>query len=146
MTSVTDFTQYATLRADARSHEDTALREVAEQFEALFVQQMLKSMRDASFGDPFFPDSGAHGLYRDLLDQQLATDSTSRGGIGLADMIVQQMTPRAPVAAPPVTSVEPPAKAWSSPAHFVSEVLPFARKAAEQLGVRERRQPKPLRV
>ncbi|MEL7310344.1 MAG: glucosaminidase domain-containing protein [Pseudomonadota bacterium] len=135
MTSVTDFTQYTQLRADARSNEDAALREVAEQFEALFMQQMLKSMRDASFGDPMFPDTGAHGLYRDLLDQQLATDSTQRGGLGLADMIVQQMRLRAASPVPEPVSASPATGAWSSPEGFVAEILPFAREAAAHLGV-----------
>ena len=134
MTSVTDFTQYAALRADAQSNDDAALRSVAEQFEALFVQQMLKSMRDASFGDPFFPDTGGHQVYRDLLDQQLASDTAERGGIGLADMIVSQMQPRAPIQVTKAVVHESPA-GWSDPKSFVADVLPHAKKAAERLGV-----------
>ncbi|MEL6214091.1 MAG: glucosaminidase domain-containing protein [Pseudomonadota bacterium] len=134
MTSVTDFTQYAALRADAQANDDGALRSVAEQFEALFVQQMLKSMRDASFGDPFFPDTGGHQVYRDLLDQQLAADTADRGGIGLADMIVSQMQPRAPIQVTKAVVHESPA-GWSDPKSFVADVLPHAKKAAERLGV-----------
>ena len=126
MTSVTDFTQYAALRADAQSNDDAALRSVAEQIAALNVQQMLKSMRDASFGAPFFPDTGGHQVYRDLLDQQLASDTAERGGIGLADMIVSQMQPRAPIQVTKAVVHESPA-GWSDPKSFVAVVLPLAK-------------------
>lgn len=135
MTSVTDFTQYATLRADARSDEQATLREVAEQFESIFIQQMLKSMRDASFGDPYFPEEGAHGLYRDLFDQQVSSDMASQGGVGLADMIVRQLSrPAQSLVAPVVESVSN-VPAWSTPKDFVAEVLPHARRAAAALNV-----------
>ncbi|MEN7342616.1 MAG: rod-binding protein, partial [Pseudomonadota bacterium] len=89
MTKINDFSQYAALRADAVAGRETALREVAEQFEALFVQNMLKSMRDASFGDALFGETG--GLYRDMFDQQVAADIAAGPGIGFADMLVRQL-------------------------------------------------------
>lgn len=135
MTSVTDFTQYATLRADARSDEQAALREVAEQFESIFIQQMLKSMRDASFGDPYFPEEGAHGLYRDLFDQQVSSDMASQGGVGLADMIVRQLSRQAQSLVDPVVESVSNVPAWSTPKDFVAEVLPHARRAAATLNV-----------
>ena len=46
----TDFEGLAALRAKARDDQDAALDEVSRQFESLFLQMMLKSMRDASFG------------------------------------------------------------------------------------------------
>ena len=55
MTSaVTDFAQYTSLRAAAERNDPAVLREVAGQFEALFLQTMLKNMREASLGDPIF--------------------------------------------------------------------------------------------
>ena len=135
MVDATDFSRYAALRLDAQTPDQRALREVAEQFEALFVQQMLKSMRDASFGDPLFPDSGGQKVYRDMLDQQLALDTTQRGGIGLADLIVRQMQQTGAVDAPQPASEPVLAPEWSSPRDFVADILPHARRAGAALGV-----------
>ena len=89
--AVTDMTQYSALRVGAQNNDPAALRDVAGQFEALFLQSMLKSMRDASIGDPLFGDSNAHDLYEDMLDQQLAMEMSSGKGIGLAEMLVRQL-------------------------------------------------------
>lgn len=89
-TAYTDFNGLATLRTKARNTPDGALREVAQQFEALFMNMMLKSMRDASMGDPLF-DSNESGMYRDLLDNQLAINMSAQQGIGIADAIVSQL-------------------------------------------------------
>ena len=91
MTSVTDFGQFTDLRALAGRDRDAALNKVAGQFEALFVQEMLKSMRAASFGDPIFGEAGGGGMYRDLFDQQIADDIASGTGVGLKDLLVRQL-------------------------------------------------------
>lgn len=89
--SATDFAQFTELRASADRNDPAALREVAGQFEALFLQMMLKNMRSASLGDPIMGDSKQHELYRDMMDQQLSLDMARGKGIGLADMLVRQM-------------------------------------------------------
>lgn len=89
--AITDMTQYSALRVGAKNNDPAALREVAGQFEALFLQSMLKSMRDASIGDPLFGDSNARDMYEDMLDQQLAVEMASGKGIGLAEMLVRQL-------------------------------------------------------
>ena len=43
-----DFTQFTTLRAEATKNPNAAVEEVAAQFESIFLQQMLKAMRDAT--------------------------------------------------------------------------------------------------
>ncbi|MEO0347186.1 MAG: flagellar assembly peptidoglycan hydrolase FlgJ [Pseudomonadota bacterium] len=110
MTSVTDFGQFTDLRALAGRDRDAALTKVAGQFEALFVQEMLKSMRAASFGDPIFGEAGGGGMYRDLFDQQIAEDIASGSGVGLKDLLVRQLggdpgSRHAP--APPAGSLSP---------------------------------------
>ena len=68
----TDFQGLTRLRADAHTNSPATLRAVAQQFEALFTQMMLKSMREASLGDDLF-DGGPEGKqYRDMFDQQLS--------------------------------------------------------------------------
>ena len=132
--NITDFTQFAGLRAAADNKDPAALREVASQFEALFLQTMLKSMREASLGDPLFGNSDQHEMYQGMMDQQLALEMASGRGIGLADMLVRQLggenasklTRTAPVQARP---------AWSDPKEFAREIWPHAERAGRKLDV-----------
>lgn len=132
--TITDFNHFAGLRAAADNRDPAALREVASQFEALFLQTMLKSMREASLGDPLFGNSDQHEMYQGMLDQQLALDMASGKGIGLADMLVRQLggedasklTRTRPVKASP---------AWSDPKEFARDVWPHAERAGRKLGV-----------
>ncbi|MCK5091573.1 MAG: flagellar assembly peptidoglycan hydrolase FlgJ [Gammaproteobacteria bacterium] len=86
----TDFQGLARLRAKAANQSPDALRETAAQFEAIFVQMMLKTMRDASFGGGLM-DSKQSDFYREIYDKQIAMDISSKGGLGLGDMLVQQL-------------------------------------------------------
>ncbi|MCQ4311815.1 flagellar assembly peptidoglycan hydrolase FlgJ [Pseudomonas stutzeri] len=71
------------------------VRKVAQEFESLFMNEMLKSMRSAtevmSKDNPF--NSQASKQYQDMHDQQLSvTLSKEGGGIGLADVLVRQLS------------------------------------------------------
>ena len=82
------------LREAAQSGDSGALEEAAKQFEAIFVQMMLKSMRKAqdALADKDSPFSTEQvKFYREMHDKQLATDLSSNGSIGLAEVIMQQM-------------------------------------------------------
>ena len=71
----------------AKENSPEAGKEAAKQFEGLFLQQVLKSMRDASPKNSLF-DSEESRMYQGMLDQQLALQLASRGGgIGLAKVI-----------------------------------------------------------
>ena len=85
-----DFSQFSALRADAAQNPNAALEEVAAQFESIFLQQMLKSMRDATVKSDLF-DSSQMETYQSMADQQLALQLAEQGGIGLARMMVEQM-------------------------------------------------------
>lgn len=89
----TDLSGFNQLRAEAKRDSSSALPAVAKQFEALFTQMMLKSMRAA--GDSFGPgmgDSDAGKAYRDLFDQQLSVSLAQNGkGLGIAQMLVRQL-------------------------------------------------------
>ena len=85
-----DFSQFTALRADAAKNPNAALEEVAAQFESIFLQQMLKSMRDATVKSDLF-DSSQMDTYQSMADQQLAVNLADNGGIGLARMMVEQM-------------------------------------------------------
>lgn len=84
------------LREAAQSGDSGALEEAAKQFEAIFVQMMLKSMRQAqdALADKDSPFSTEQvKFYREMHDKQLATDLSTNGSIGLAEVIMQQMGP-----------------------------------------------------
>ena len=85
-----DFHGLNQLKAQAREDSDGVLDKVAMQFESLFTQMMLKSMRDASLGEGIF-DNDKTTFYRDLYDQQLALHLSESGGIGLAAVIKRQL-------------------------------------------------------
>ncbi|MEW9572829.1 flagellar assembly peptidoglycan hydrolase FlgJ [Rhodanobacter sp. Si-c] len=89
----TDLSGFNQLRAQAQSDSKAVLPAVAKQFEALFTQMMLKSMREASdsFGDAL-GDSEAGKAYRDMFDQQLSVSLSQSGkGLGIAQMLVRQL-------------------------------------------------------
>lgn len=86
-----DFQGIHDLRRVAREQSPDAIREVAQQFEALFMQMMLKSMREASMGDGLF-DSDQSNMYRDMFDSQIALQLSKQRGLGLADMLERQLT------------------------------------------------------
>lgn len=87
----TDFSGLAELRGRARDDQsEETLREVAGQFEALFIQMMLKSMRDASLGEGLL-DSQQSKTYQSMFDQQIAMDMSKHQGLGLAEVLVRQL-------------------------------------------------------
>lgn len=90
----TDLSGFNQLRAQAKGDDKAALPRVAKQFEAIFTQMMLKSMREAnaSFGDNDVGDSQQGKAYRDLFDQQLSLSlSQGNNGLGIARMLVRQL-------------------------------------------------------
>ncbi len=91
----TDFSELNTLRAQARVDPQASLKKVAKQFEGIFIQMMMKSMRDASLGDEIF-DSDQSKLYRDMFDKQVALDMANSKGIGIADALVRQLSRNKP--------------------------------------------------
>ncbi|MGI9233341.1 MAG: rod-binding protein, partial [Woeseiaceae bacterium] len=163
--AITDFNQFTGLRAAAARNDPAALREVAGQFEALFLQSMLKSMREASLGDPIFGDSNQMDMYQGMMDQQLSLEMASGKGIGLADMLVRQLGgaeasappsragdyslssqpkrhspspagPLAHTAEPPRSPVpQKPQPVWSDPESFARDIWPHAERAGQRLGV-----------
>lgn len=86
----TDFHGVAQLKQQARTDPKAAARETSRQFESMFVQMALKSMRQATPRADLV-DSRHSDSYRDMYDQQLAVELGKRGQLGLADMIAGQL-------------------------------------------------------
>jgi flagellar protein FlgJ len=87
----TDFTALTRLKAEAHTDKRAATAKVARQFETIFTQMMLKSMRAASTGQGIL-DSDQSKAYRDMADQQLGLSLSTRGrGLGIASLLERQL-------------------------------------------------------
>jgi flagellar protein FlgJ len=138
------------LKLKARTTPDQAAQGVAQQFEALFLSMLLKSMRDATPQDGMF-DSDQTRLYNQFMDQTLAQKLSSGKGIGLAEVIARQLganvgaTPPAALPRIPPGLASPPAAgqvsldvaplAATAPAEFANKLWPQAVDAAQSIGV-----------
>lgn len=141
----TDQNGLARLRAQAAQKSPEANAEVARQFEALFLQTMLKAMRQASqLGDSV--DGEQTRFYQDMHDKQIALDLARNGSIGLAAIIERQLggqsaeaaSARFPGQAPAVTGpVRAAAQTWEPPTQeaFIEDLWPHASRSAKELGV-----------
>src|SRR5690348_7656769 len=88
----TDLSGLSALKRDAKVQQSPeTVRKVAQQFESIFAKMVLSSMRQANFGDSLFC-SDQQQFYQGMFDDQLAVDLTKGKGLGLADMLVQQLT------------------------------------------------------
>ncbi|MDP2834597.1 MAG: flagellar assembly peptidoglycan hydrolase FlgJ [Pseudomonadota bacterium] len=119
-----DLTGAQALKARVAAGDKGSLRAVAQQFEALMIGMMLKSMRETKFSEEDDPMTSGEGvkLYRDLLDQQWAEKLSKGRGLGFADMIVKSLEKHAP--APPVGAGLP---AIATVASRAAESLPLQR-------------------
>ena len=153
----------ASLKHDAKAQDPVALKEAAKQFESLFTQMLLKSMREAnkSFGGDSLFGSDQADFYQDMFDNQMALHLSKGKGLGLADMLIRQLAggvnggPRTadgetPSGAASGYSLQPtahspekvpqlqaptPQPLSTSKADFVRKFLPHAEAAARDLGV-----------
>jgi len=154
----TDLGGLAALK-NAPSSPET-VRAVSQQVEALFLQMMLKSMRDATAADE--PDSNETSMYQDMFDKQVALTLSKHQDLGIARLFERQLGGKqSPAEGPPVTAPLPRTEAAAAPrqagadgdvagraqasaadstsaeraAQFVGEVLPTIRSAALALGI-----------
>ncbi len=165
----TDFQGLNTLRGRIRTEaqgtqgqSEETLREVAGQFEALFLQMMLKSMRDANLGEGMMDNENTK-TYQAMFDQQISLEMSRGRGIGLAEIMVRQLRqqqggevqpevkteaplslparrdfPQANSSQPAAPVVDRKATDWTpeSPHAFVRDLWPHAQRAADELGAK----------
>ncbi|QBQ54610.1 flagellar assembly peptidoglycan hydrolase FlgJ [Nitrosococcus wardiae] len=139
------------LRQTARQapKDPETLRQIGAQFESLFVQLVLKNMREASQGEGLLSSQQVQ-FYQGLFDQQISLELARKGGLGLADMIVSQLGNKIPgkeslssvqktaIARTPierVTVTEKTAPVLATPAEFAQTLWPYAQEAAHALQV-----------
>lgn len=144
-----------TLKREAGRQSPGALKAAAKQLEGVFVQMMMKSMRDATFKDDLLHSQSAE-MYTAMHDQQVAQNIAGSGQLGFADLIVRQLGGEsdAPVVSTPGRDLLRPGLA-SAPATgplrlpapvsfaraaegahpFISRLLRPAQEAAQQSGL-----------
>ena len=79
------------LKADAANRPDQNLDEVSRRFEELFVNMLVKSMRQAVVKSDLF-NSDAQDTYQQLFDQEISKEIARSGGLGLSDVIRDQLS------------------------------------------------------
>jgi peptidoglycan hydrolase FlgJ len=85
-----DFNALTRLKGEAAQDPTKAIRKTAEQFEAYFIQQMMKTMRE-SIEKSDLVEGGNIDTYQDMMDKEVSLEMVKRGGMGLADMMERQM-------------------------------------------------------
>ena len=88
--SYLDFAGLGELRGQAQQNQDKALKESAQQFEGLFIQMMMKSMRDASatMKDEENQSSGMD-TFENMFDKEISVQMAKRGAMGVADFMAK---------------------------------------------------------
>jgi flagellar protein FlgJ len=132
----TDTRSIDALKASAARDPKAAIKEAAKQFEALFMQQIMKSMRDATTSAGMLDNSGTQ-MGTEMLDTQLATKMTGLPG-GLSEVIARQLERQmsgAQPAIPASTPQAPPTKAPGSQAEFVQRHSSAAQAAQAETGI-----------
>jgi flagellar protein FlgJ len=133
------------LRLQAKDSPDKALKSAAQQFEQVFLNMMLKSMREATPQDGMF-DNEQTKMFTGMLDQQLAQSMSAGQGVGLADVMVRQLQ-RSSMGAnvqghsdavnptPFVRNSIPSAYNENFQQDFVKKLMPHAEQASKATGV-----------
>lgn len=157
--ATSDFKNLNDLKVQAKLNQKQALPEVAKQFEGIFLQSMLKSMR---MGQHFLDDSSPfksekQATFQEMLDGQYASNiANSSHGIGLAAMMTKQLQNSSTIKAPqpadavesgvknttslmqPTTvnsSTKTPSKEADGIDSFVKAIWPKAKEAASVMGL-----------
>lgn len=138
----TDLAGLSALKREAGTQDAATVREAARQFESVFTRMLLSSMRSASPGDPLF-DSHESGFYRDMFDDQVAVEMSRGRGLGLAEMLVEQLLRAGVVTDEKAQAVAPANGATTerdavgidARREFIEKFRPLAERAGRELGV-----------
>ena len=143
--SYTDFGALGRLKGEASRDPGKATRATAEQFEAYFLQQMMKAMRE-SVEKSDMVEHGNMDMYQDLMDKEVSLQMVRRGGMGMADMLEKQMLQQQALAnaqavaglqqvqpAAPMVPLQPKATGMALPSKEAPPALPLERTGAFEL-------------
>ena len=85
-----DFAGMGSLRGQAQQKNDKATRETATQFEAMFIHEMLKSMRQTIEKNDL-TGSDAEDTFQEMYDRELSQNLAKRNTLGVANMLVKHL-------------------------------------------------------
>jgi len=143
--SYLDFSNLGRLKGQAAKDGKSAVRETAQQFEALFLQMMMKSMRDASFKSDLV-ESQAKDTFEGMFDKEVSLAMAKKNTLGLADMLIKNMPDPAVQAANAKAIQDIQAQQAGSTASFlqaranVGKGIPLAPPEAAPLSLRQAEQ------
>jgi flagellar protein FlgJ len=129
------------------NNDPEALKTVAEEFESIFMNMMLKSMRSANrtLSEGNYFNSFETKMYEDMLDEKLSVELGRNGGLGIADLLMRQFAPdeRTPTYDLKLGQSDDPGvfpaerrAVFDGPQEFVASLLPKAISAAESLDIK----------
>lgn len=78
-------------KIDPLSHDDAALKKACTEFETIFIESVIKAMRKTVPKDGLFSGGFGEDVFQELLDQEIAGQIGGRGGLGIADMLYNQL-------------------------------------------------------
>jgi flagellar protein FlgJ len=86
-----DFSTLTALKTKAKQDPDAALKDVAQQFESIFINMLLKNMRSTNeaIGSGLF-SSAQTKQYQEMMDSQMSQGLSKSGGLGLSDALIRQ--------------------------------------------------------
>lgn len=131
--SYLDFSGLGELRGQAQQNQDKALKESAQQFEGLFIQMMMKSMRDASatMKDEENQSSGME-TFENMFDKEISVQMAKRSALGVADYMakaVKQQIATTPSAAEVLNARQQ----QGMPLHPELAAMPLRRNASKAI-------------
>ena len=92
--AATDLNRLHQLKVGKNRDSEANVHKVAQEFESLFLNEMMKAMRSANavFAEGNFMNSNESKTYQDMHDQQLAITMSKQNGVGLADVLERQLS------------------------------------------------------
>ena len=75
-----------------KQDQESQLRKVAEDFEAVFIAQMMKQMRSTIHKEEMMHGGAGEDVFTEMMDQEMAQKMAKRGSAGIADMLYKQLS------------------------------------------------------
>ena len=128
--SYLDFSGLGELRGQAQQNQDKALKESAQQFEGLFIQMMMKSMREASMKDEENQSSGMD-TFENMFDKEISVQMAKRGAMGVADFMAKAVKQQ--IATPSAADVLSARQQQGMPLHPELTAMPLQRNMGKSI-------------
>jgi flagellar protein FlgJ len=134
--SYMDFSGLGELRAQAQKDQNKALKETAQQFEGMFIQMMMKSMREANAG---FKDedneSHARETFEGLFDKEVSVQMSKRGSLGIGNFLERAIQNNQPSPASTTAFLQSREKTKGLPLHPKQEPMALPSDEAKAIAL-----------